>query len=78
MSGVSVHDSGLMIIRDSKKNVLFNDALNTFSLQLYGVTGYSFRSAAMVLLYVSSHRQDNIYYGLCYTSRAALAGKRNS
>ena len=40
-------------------NVLFNDALNTFYLRLYGVThmktrcrhmGYSFRLAARVLL----------------------------
>ena len=27
---------------------------------------------------VISHRQDNTYYGLCYTSRGALAGTRNS
>ena len=39
---------------------------------------YSFRLAAGVLLYASSHRQDNIYHGLCYTSRGALAGTRNS
>ena len=36
--------------------------------------GYSFRLAARVLLYASSHRQDNTYHGLCYTSRGALAG----
>ena len=40
--------------------------------------GYSFRLAARVLLYASSHRQDNTYPGLCYTSRGALAGTRNS
>ena len=40
--------------------------------------GYSFRLAARVLLYASSHRQDNTYHGLCYTSRGALAGMRNS
>ena len=40
--------------------------------------GYSFRLTAMVLLYVSSHRQDSTYHGLCYTSRGALAGTRNS
>ena len=34
--------------------------------------GYSFRSAARVLLYASSHRQDNTYHGLCYTSRGAV------
>ena len=36
--------------------------------------GYSFRLAARVLLYASSHRQDNTYQGLCYTSRGTLAG----
>ena len=39
---------------------------------------YSFQLTARVLLYESSHRQDNIYHGLCYTSRGALAGTRNS
>ena len=39
--------------------------------------GYSFRLAARVLLYVLSHRQDNTYHGLCYTSRGSLAGTRN-
>ena len=28
--------------------------------------------------YASSHRQDSTYHGLCYTSREALAGTRNS
>ena len=36
--------------------------------------GYSFRLTAWVLLYAPSHRQDNTYHGLCYTSRGALAG----
>ena len=40
--------------------------------------GYSYRLAARVLLYAPSHRQDNTYHGLCYTSRGALAGTRNS
>ena len=40
--------------------------------------GYSNRLTARVLLYVPSHRQDNTYHGLCYTSRGALAGTRNS
>ena len=40
--------------------------------------GYSFRLATRVLLYAPSHRQDNTYHGLCYTSRGALAGTRNS
>ena len=40
--------------------------------------GYSFRLTARVLLYAPSHRQDNTYHGLCYTSHGALAGTRNS
>ena len=79
-----------------KGNVLFNDALNTFYLRVYGIghmvkdtqimreetrcrhMGYSFRLAARVLLYASSHRQDNTYHSLCYTSCGTLAGTRNS
>ena len=40
--------------------------------------GYSYRLTARVLLYAPSHRQDNTYHGLYYTSRGALAGMRNS
>ena len=40
--------------------------------------GYSYRLIARLLLYAPSHRQDNTYHGLCYTSRGALAGTRNS
>ena len=40
--------------------------------------GYSYRLAARVLLYAPSHRQNNNDHGLCYTSRGALAGTRNS
>ena len=40
--------------------------------------GYSFRLAARVLFYASSHRQDNTYHDLCYTSRGEMAGMRNS
>ena len=40
--------------------------------------GYSFRLTARVLLYASSHRQDDRYHGLCYTSRGAMAGARYS
>ena len=43
-----------------------------------GDMGYSFRLAARVLLYALSHRQDSTYHGICYTSRGALAGTRNS
>ena len=39
---------------------------------------YSYRLTARVLLYAPSHRLDNTYHGLCYTSRGALAGMRNS
>ena len=74
-------------------NILFNDELNTFYLRLYGVGrmvkdhsdsergnlhGYSFQLAARVLLYASSHRPDNTYHSLCYTSYGALPGMRNS
>ena len=40
--------------------------------------GYSFQLTTRVLLYAPSHRQDSTYHGLCYTSRGALAGTRNS
>ena len=40
--------------------------------------GYSFRLTARVLLYAPSHRQDSTYHSLCYNSRGALAGTRNS
>ena len=36
------------------------------------------RLAARVLLYASSHRQDNTYHGLCYTSSGPLDGTTNS
>ena len=37
-----------------------------------------FPISSKVFLYASSHRQDNTYHILCYTSRGALAGTRNS
>ena len=40
--------------------------------------GYSYRLTARVLLYAPSHTQDNTYHGLCYTSRGAQGGTRNS
>ena len=72
-----------------ERSVLFNDALNTFYLRLYGVRhmvkdhsdsekGYSYQLTARVLLYAPSHRQDNTYHSLCCTSHGALAGTRNS
>ena len=39
---------------------------------------YSFQLAARGLLYAPSHRQNNTYHGLFYTSHVALAGIRNS
>ena len=33
---------------------------------------------ARVISYAPSHRQDNTYHSLCYTSRGELAGMRNS
>ena len=59
---------------------IFNDAFNTFYLQIYGVLHMvkdhsdSERGNPLPPLY----RQDNTYHGLCYTSRGALAGPRNS
>ena len=32
----------------------------------------------LLFLINSNSRQDSIYHGLCYTSRGALAGMRNS
>ena len=40
--------------------------------------GYSFQLTARILLYAPSHKQDSTYHSLCYTSRGALAGMRNS
>ena len=63
--------------------LIFNDTLNTFYLQFYiwlrtilivrketryHHIGYSYQLTARVLLYAPSHRQDNTYHGLCYTS----------
>ena len=79
-----------------ERNVLFNDALSTFYIRLYGVRHMVkdhsdsekgnplpphrllYRLTAKVLLYAPSHRQDNTYHGLCYNSRGALAGTRNT
>ena len=70
-----------------RMNVLFNDALNTFYIRLYAVRHVvkdhsdSERGNPLplpglffiLILYALSHRQDKAYYGLCYTSRGALA-----
>ena len=65
-------------------NVLFNDALNTFYFTVIWRRTYGkgpLRLTARVLLYVpykTIYIQDSTYHGLCYTSRGALAGTRNS
>ena len=84
------------IVKRKERNVLFNDALKTFYLRLYGIghmakdhsdnmrgtrcrhMGYSFRLTARVRSYAPSNMQASTYHGLCYTSRGALAGTRNS
>ena len=69
-----------MEFQERERNVLFNDALNTFYLRLYGVRhmvkDHSDSEKGNPL--PPPHRQDSIYHGLCYTSRGALAGTRNS
>ena len=74
----------------NKGSALFNDALNTFYLRLYGIRHVvkdhlnserrnpPTQHGLLFLLYASSHRQDNTYHSLCYTSHGALAGMRNS
>ena len=81
-----------------ERNILFNDALNTFNfLRLYGVGHMvnehsdSERGKPLpphgLLFPINSKgsffctilpRQGNTYHVLCYTSRGALAGTRNS
>ena len=63
------------IVMERKGKVLFNDALNTLYLRLYGVRlqeetrcrhmGYSLRLAARVILYAPSYREDSTYHSLC-------------
>ena len=69
----------LVCIVRKERNVLFNDALNTFYLWLYGIgymtmdhldserfrlfIGFTFRLAARDLLYGQSHRQNRTYHG---------------
>ena len=84
----------LQYVGRKEGNVLFNDTLNTFYLRLYGVRhmvkdhSVSERGIPLpphgLLFPISSKgsficiRQDDTYHGLCYTSRGALAGTRNS
>ena len=80
--------------RERERNVLFNDALNTFYLRLYGVRhmvkDHSDSEKGNPLpphrLLLSMNSKGSFictipqtgYHGLCYTSRGALAGTRNS
>ena len=80
--------------RERERNVVFNDTHFIYGYMASDIwlrtilivrketrcrhIGYSFRLTARVLLYALSHRQDSTYHGLCYTSRGALAGTRNS
>ena len=79
-----------------ERNVLFNDALNTFFLRLYGVRHmvkdhsdsekgkplpphrllFPINSKGYFICTIP--QQDSTYHGLCYSSRGALAGTRNS
>ena len=52
---------------------MVNNHSNSERKPAVGHMGFSFRLAARVLLYASSHRQDNTYHSFCYTSRGALA-----
>ena len=73
--------------RRKEGNVLFNDALNTFYLRIYGTkhgkgppilreeTCYHHRSA-VDLTYAPSHRQDSTYHSLCYLSHRAPMAHR--
>ena len=40
--------------------------------------GLLFSISSKITFICTDHRQDNTYQGLCYTSRGALAGTRNS
>ena len=62
--------------RKEEGNILINDTLNTFYLRLYG-----FGHIVMDHWFLYMHhltQQDSTYNGLCYTSRGALDGTRNS
>ena len=71
---------------ERERNVLFNDAFNTFYLRLYGVRhmvkDHSNSEKGNPLLphrlLLSINSKDNTYHGLYYTSCGALAGTRNS
>ena len=80
--------------KERKGNVLFNDALSTFYVRLYGVRhmvkdhsdserGNQLLSHGLFFSIDSKGsfictRQDSTYHSLCYTSCGALAATRNS
>ena len=83
-----VEEGGTVLFNDALKHILFMVIWHrTYGLRTILIVrketrcrhiDYSFRLAARVLLYAPSHRQDSTYHILCYTSRGALAGTRNS
>ena len=88
LSAVSAASHILIPIPTRKEGNILNNTLNTFYFLVIWLRtilivrketrcrhiGYSLQLTARVLLYAPSHRQDNTYHGLCYTSRGALAG----
>ena len=72
-------------ITRKERNVLFNDALNTFYLRLHGVRhmvkDHSDSERGNPLpphgLRFPSSSKGGAYHGLCYTCRGAPAGTRN-
>ena len=92
--GVILCDAMLYFAKNGRKegNVLFNDALNTFYLRLYGVRHMvkdhsdsekgnplpPHRLLFTINSKGSFYMHHPTYHGLCYTSRGALAGTRNS
>ena len=55
----------ILIVREREKNVLFNDALNTFYLQLYGVRhmvkDHSDSERERKMFYLTTHSTHFIY-----------------
>ena len=70
----------VLSVKKEEGIVLFNDALNTFYLQLYGIRhmvrttqiareeSHCLKLATRVLLHAPSHKQDTTYHGFCYAS----------
>ena len=73
----SSHKPATASERERERNVLFNDALNTFYLRLYGVRhmvkdhcdNEKENPLPPHRLLLSIKSKDNTYHGLCYTSR---------